>query len=61
MLFHFAPTLVLNIVDVISVTNKFLRNGKSWSIFKLKRYEKINENIEVISSKHMTVKRLVRH
>ena len=61
MLFHFAPTLVLNIIDVISVTNKFLRNGKSWSIFKLKRYEKINENIEVLSSKHMTVKRLVRH
>ena len=61
MLFHFAPTLVLNIIDVISVTNKFLRNGKSWSIFKLKRYEKINENIEVLSSKHKTVKRLVRH
>ena len=61
MLFHFAPTLVLNIIDVISVTNKFLRNGKSWSIFKLKRYEKINENIEVLSNKHKTVKRLVRH
>ena len=40
--FFFYPSLSLNIVDVISMINTFLSNGKFLSIFELKWQEKLS-------------------